>query len=104
MLVREARLRSGLSQSALAQRLEMPQSTVARWETGSMEPSFANVLRAVKACDLDLELALVPRDRELERQVDAYLAMSPGERLAQNVYMVDFVEGARRRMVAAARG
>ncbi len=68
-----------------------------------MAPSFDNVTRAVEACDLFLDVRIAERDPELEALVDAHLALTPGERLAQNSHIVNLVEGARRRM-AAARG
>jgi len=98
-----ARRRAGLPQAELAERLGVPQSTVARWERGKMEPSLDNVLRAVRACDLDLDLRIVERDPELEALVDAHLALSPAERLAQNNHVVNFVDTARRRMASARR-
>jgi len=69
-----------------------------------MEPSFDNVLRAVRACDFDLDLRMVHRDPELEALVEAHLALSPAERLAQNNHVVNFVDAARRRMAAARDG
>jgi len=101
-LIREARKRAALSQVALAERLEMPQSTIARWETGTIAPSFANVLRAVRACGLELSIDVVDRDDQLRRLLDAYAEMTPQQRLAQNTYLVDLIEGARHRIAAAA--
>src|SRR5882672_4239082 len=37
-LIRSARLRAGLSQAELAQRLGMASSSIARWETDTVEP------------------------------------------------------------------
>ena len=102
-LILEARRRAGLTQTGLADRLGVPQSTIARWETGRIAPSFENVVRAVRACDLDLSVRLVDRDDELRALVDAHLRLTPSERLAQNSHLVNFIEGARRRMAAAAR-
>jgi hypothetical protein len=102
-LVKEARRRAGLSQADLAARLGAPQSTVARWESARIAPSFDNVVRAIRACDLDLTLQLAPRDEELEALLDEHLKLTPAERFAQNTHLVNFVEGARRR-IAAARG
>lgn len=100
-MILEARRRAGLTQAALADRLGVPQSTVGRWETGRIAPSFENVVRAVRACDLDLSVRLVDRDRDLRALVDAQLQLTPAERLAQNSHLVSFVESARRRMAAA---
>jgi transcriptional regulator with XRE-family HTH domain len=101
-LILEARRRAGLTQTGLADRLGVPQSTIARWETGRIAPSFENVVRAVRACDLDLSVRLVDRDDELRALVDAHLRLTPSERLAQNSHLVNFIEGARRRIAAAA--
>ena len=102
-LVRNARRRARLAQSELAHRLGVPQSTVARWETGRIEPSLANVVRAVRACDLELTFGIAPVDHELRALVDAHPKLTPAQRFAQNRDLVNFVQGARRRM-AAARG
>jgi transcriptional regulator with XRE-family HTH domain len=101
-LILEARRRAGLTQTGLADRLGVPQSTIARWETGRIAPSFEKVVLAVRACDLDLSVRLVDRDDELCALVDAHLRLTPSERLAQNNHLVNFIEGARRRMAAAA--
>jgi hypothetical protein len=68
-----------------------------------MTPNFRNVVRAVRACDLDLDVRIVERDYELESLVRAHLHMTPAERLAQNTHIVNFVDSARAQM-AAARG
>lgn len=102
-MIVEARRRVGLTQVGLARRLGVPQSTIARWETSKMAPSVDNVVRAVRACDLELSVRLVERDRDLEALVREHLRLTPAERLAQNTHLVNFVDDARRRM-AAARG
>jgi len=102
-LVAEARRRAGLTQAELASRLGVPQSTVARWETSRIEPSFANVVRAIRACGLELSVGLSSVDHELRALVDECLRMTPVERFAQNSHLVEFVDGARRRM-ARVRG
>jgi transcriptional regulator with XRE-family HTH domain len=51
-----ARRRAGLTQQQLARRLGVPQVTVARWESGTTEPKFDAVQKAVGACGLDLTL------------------------------------------------
>jgi transcriptional regulator with XRE-family HTH domain len=39
-IIREARLKAGLTQAQLAERLGRERAQVARWETGGQEPSF----------------------------------------------------------------
>jgi transcriptional regulator with XRE-family HTH domain len=61
-LIREARRRAGLTQAELADRAGTAQPAIARWESGRTAVSLDDVLRLVRLCSLDLELALVPRD------------------------------------------
>lgn len=57
-----ARRRAGLTQQQLARRLGVPQVTVARWESGTTEPKFDAVQKAVGACGLDLTLGFANAD------------------------------------------
>ena len=102
-MIEEARKRAGLTQAELASRLGIPQSTVARWETRRIEPSFANVARAVRACDLHLSVTLPPVDHELEALIDESLRMTPAQRFAQDPHLVNLADGARPRMAHARR-
>jgi DNA-binding transcriptional regulator YiaG len=43
--IKEARLRLGLSQAQLAQRLQVPADTFAKWERGDLAIRHAEVLR-----------------------------------------------------------
>ena len=99
LLIREARRRSGLTQAELAVRLSTKQSVVARWESGRAEPSFHSVVKAIRACGLDLVPQLVPRDESEDRMIDFHLAMSPQQRadaLAELVRIGDQARSARR--------
>jgi transcriptional regulator with XRE-family HTH domain len=81
-LIRAARLRAGLSQAELAERLGMPQSSIARWEVDSVEPGLSKVRRVLRACGFDLSLSLIPFDRDPERdaRVVEVQRMTPQER------------------------
>jgi transcriptional regulator with XRE-family HTH domain len=70
-LIREARLRAGLSQQELAERSGRDRTVIARWEQGAVAPSLESVLDVVRACGFDLPLELVPQDpsRELSRSI-----------------------------------
>jgi transcriptional regulator with XRE-family HTH domain len=57
-----ARRRAGLSQRELADRLARPQATVARWESGAREPSFAAVQQVLKACGLQQLISVATYD------------------------------------------
>lgn len=81
LLVKEARLRAGLTQRQLAQRLGTSQSVVARWETGRTAPAFDVVSRAVRACGLDLHVSIARYDDDDDRLIADQLARSPAERL-----------------------
>jgi transcriptional regulator with XRE-family HTH domain len=74
-IIREARLKAGLTQTELAERLGRERAQIARWETGGQEPSFANVSAVVEACGFALHVAIAERqsnpalDAELEKSV-----------------------------------
>lgn len=101
-MLREARRRAGVSQAELADRLDMPTSTVSRWERGHSRPSFESLLRAIRACGLDVSLRLVARDDSLAPLIDLQLSLTPAERLAQNSHTVNFIAEARHRMARRA--
>ncbi|MEJ7796220.1 MAG: helix-turn-helix transcriptional regulator [Nocardioides sp.] len=100
-LVREARKRAGLTQRELAERAGTTQSAIARLERGRSTPSFDAVIRLVRACGLDLHVALLEYDdSDWMLALDA-LRMSPSERIA---YAVDMANTMNRIQGAATRG
>jgi transcriptional regulator with XRE-family HTH domain len=80
-LVREARRRAGMSQRALATLAGTTQSAIARLEAGGTSPSFDSVLRLVRLCGFDLDVALVERDDCDWVQARRLLALGPAQRL-----------------------
>jgi transcriptional regulator with XRE-family HTH domain len=80
-IVRIARQRAGLTQQQLADRSGHPRETIARWETGSREPSLASLQKLVEATDLDLVIHLARRDVSLGEAVEDQLELSPIQRL-----------------------
>lgn len=82
-LIRSARLRAGLSQKELAQRLGMASSSIARWETDTVEPGFSTLRRVLQACGFDIPPVLVPFERDPERdaKVQELQDLSPQERM-----------------------
>ena len=72
-LIREARLRAGLSQVELSQRSGKDRAQIARWERDVVQPSFETLRELLRACGFDLEATLVPyeaddaRDARLEQ-------------------------------------
>jgi transcriptional regulator with XRE-family HTH domain len=81
-VIREARLRAGLTQYELAERSGRERSVIARWEQGAVSPSFDNLLEVIAACGFDLPLVLVPRESHEEERLEKNLLLTP-ERRAQ---------------------
>jgi transcriptional regulator with XRE-family HTH domain len=82
-LIRSARLRAGLSQKELAERLGMASSSIARWETDTVEPGYSTLRRVLQACGFDIPPVLVPYERDPERdaQVQELQELSSQERM-----------------------
>lgn len=80
-LLREARLRAGLSQQELAARSGKERTVIARWEQGSVSPSFDTVIDLVRACGFDLPLELAPFDAGRDEQIVELQMLSPERRL-----------------------
>jgi transcriptional regulator with XRE-family HTH domain len=82
-LIREARLRAGLSQVELAQRSGKDRAQLARWERDVVQPSFETLRELMRACGFDLETKLVPYepDTAQDAQLQKTLRRSPQERL-----------------------
>ena len=82
-IIREARLKAGLTQTELASRLGRERAQVARWETGGQEPSFANLTAAVEACGYALDVAIVERapTPELDAELEASVPQAPQQRV-----------------------
>jgi transcriptional regulator with XRE-family HTH domain len=80
-LLRRARRRAGLSQRALAQVAEVPQSTVGRIEAGLINPRVATLARLLDACGYELE-ALQRLGEGVDRTlIRELLALTPRQRL-----------------------
>ena len=82
-IIREARLKAGLTQIELASRLGRERAQVARWEIGGQEPSFANLTAAVKACGYVLDVAIVEREPtpELDAALETSVQQAPQQRV-----------------------
>ncbi|MCY4026152.1 MAG: helix-turn-helix transcriptional regulator [Acidobacteria bacterium] len=74
-LVREARKRARLTQAALGRRAGVPQSTIARIESGARTPSTDLVERLVRAAGFEIRVRLgqpaLPRLQELLERTSA---------------------------------
>ena len=87
LLIREARLLAGLSQSELGSRVGKDRAQIARWERGAVEPSFETLRELVEACGFELSVAVAPRttDEAEDAHLRANLRLSPQERLQELV-------------------
>jgi transcriptional regulator with XRE-family HTH domain len=82
-IIREARLKAGLTQTELAARLGRDRAQLARWETGGQEPSFENLRSVVEACGFALKLEIAEReeDPQLDKELDTSLVQAPQQRV-----------------------
>ena len=79
-LLKRARSDAGLTQRDLADRAGVPQSALARIESGAGDARVATLERLLRACDAELTLRPLPGrgvDRTLIR---ALLVLTPAER------------------------
>ena len=97
-LLREARLRAGLTQADLAQRAETTQSAISRWEAGATRPPLEVLHRLVRACGLELRVTIEATDPEESSLIERNLALSPAERLDQLVRAAAFIREGRAAM------
>lgn len=77
-----ARKRAGISQRELAERVGRPQATIARWEAGAREPSYAAVQQALRACGLQQLIDLATYDESDVPLAHRQLALTPLKRLS----------------------
>lgn len=80
-LIREARLRAGLTQYELAERTGRERSVIARWEQGAVAPSVETLVELVRACGFELPLELVPRDDSARERLRKNVLLSPERRV-----------------------
>ena len=98
-LLREARLRAGLTQRELARRAGTSQSVVARIEQGRSDPSTATLARLLAAAGFELRAELTPigvADTHMLGDVPRILSLTPEERLLEVRNVSRFEASARR--------
>lgn len=91
-LIKEARLRAGLTQTELGARLGKSQSVIARWERDDVSPSLETLREVVRACGLDLAFFMSKFDDSNVTIIDQHLRMTPAERFADLMARVRFHE------------
>ena len=82
-LLRQARLRAGLSQRELARRAKTSQSAIARWESGEVLPSFERLRELIRACGLELTFGLANYDDSYDYFIEQRLRLDPDARVRQ---------------------
>lgn len=80
-LLREARLRAGLTQKELAKRAGTSQPAIARWESGAVQPSFERLRELIRSCGLELTFGLANYDDSYLSHINRQLALTPAERV-----------------------
>ena len=102
-LIRESRLRAGLTQAELGQKIGKPQSVIARWERGDVTPSLETLRHAVRGCGLELSFHISRLDESSVTVIDEHLKMTPAQRLADLLERVRFHDEIQRRVPVEAR-
>jgi transcriptional regulator with XRE-family HTH domain len=100
-LIKEARLRAGLTQTELGTRLGKAQSVIARWERDEVSPSLETIREVVRACGLELTFFMSKFDDSSVTIIDQHLRMTTAERFADLMARVRFHE--RREQQGASR-
>jgi transcriptional regulator with XRE-family HTH domain len=88
-LIREARLRAGLTQADLAERTGRDRSVIARWEQAVVAPSVETLITLVRACGFDLPLELEPFDASADDRLKKNVLLSPERRVRRLLANVD---------------
>jgi transcriptional regulator with XRE-family HTH domain len=80
-LIREARLRAGLSQQELAVKSGKDRTVIARWEQGVVAPSIDTLVELLRSCGYDIPLELVPYDPGRDERIREIQMLSPERRV-----------------------
>jgi transcriptional regulator with XRE-family HTH domain len=84
-LLRTARLRAGLTQAELGRAVGRPQSAIARWESGQVQPSFERLRELIRACRLELTVGLANYDDSYDPHINGLLDITPQARVADAI-------------------
>src|SRR5216117_420470 len=98
-LLRQARLKAGLSQRQLAQRAGTAQSVIARIERGQTSPTWDTLERLLAAAGYELAPQVQPRvvvGWHMLGDVPRILRMTPEQRLEEVKNLSEFFAHARR--------
>lgn len=95
-IIREARLRAGLSQQELGDAARRDRTQIARWEREVSHPSFETLLEVVRACGFDISVDLVAFVRPHVDELRETYRLTPQERLDRMLDRTDPDSEARR--------
>lgn len=84
-LLREGRLRAGLSQQQLAEASGKDRTVIARYEQGVVAPSVDTLVGILRSCGFDILLELVPYEPELSERMVELQRLSPERRLDEMI-------------------
>ena len=101
-LLKEARLRAGITQAELGRRVKRSQSQIARWERGDVKPSLETLRELIRACGLELTLGMANYDDSYLLDINEQLARSPAERVAHMQHVAGAMIALRERIQASA--
>lgn len=88
LIIAEARSRAGLGLRELARLAGTSHATLARYESGEVDPRMGTVERIVAACGFELRILLDAPDTSQVRLERVMASMTPGDRL-RSVAAVD---------------
>jgi transcriptional regulator with XRE-family HTH domain len=95
-LIRESRLRAGLTQAELGSKIGKAQSVIARWERGDVVPSLEALRQVIRGCGLELHFHLSRFDDSNYTIIDEHLRMTPAERYADLMARIKFQDELQR--------
>jgi transcriptional regulator with XRE-family HTH domain len=98
-LILSARLKAGLTQRQLADRLGVTQPVVAAYESGRRQPTVPTLMRIVSAAGFDLRLSLAPHENH-DEVLESLERQRPREEQERwRNFQRDIVQSARQRLV-----
>ncbi len=101
-LLKEARLRAGITQAELGRRVKRSQSQIARWERGDVKPSLETLRELIRACGFDLWFRMANYDESYVSLINMQLALSPAERVRHMQAAAGQIVDMRARMQSSA--
>lgn len=80
-ILREARLRAGLTQIELGERTGKDRAQIARWERDAVSPPYETLQELVRACGFDLSAELILPDTTADEVIAVTGSLTPQERI-----------------------